>query len=274
MPRTPDRFPGGREDEELTLEDQGPGGLNGGDPTVPGNLRYVTNQFKFRDGLGVFNSRSVYATNTAPTATDDGASGYTQGLLWLNTATGIIYLSQDASTSAAVWTALNLRKLAVEFTLAEDVYNTPVYFTAWRDAAGDSPGSKRSSISTGLAEPITCSPYQVPFDATVVGATLTLKGAGVQDPSVTYPVTYQTDLFSVGFTSESKIADIDFSISASFTVGSFEVGNTHFQGEAPEMSLNVTKGQMLGLKFTPGEGPDLVGLTRNAFVSLLLQERP
>lgn len=272
MPRTPDRFPGTREDEELYLEDQGPGGLAGGDPTIAGSLRYVTNQFRFIDSLGVFDPRSVVSSASDPTASEDGASGYPQGILWVNTTTNIVFISTDDTTSTAVWSPLNLRNLAVEFVLTEDVYNTEVFFTTWRSPSGDSVANKRSGdFGTGVTNPNACSPYQVPFDATIVGATLSVRGVGVQNGSVTYPVSYQTDLFSITG-SETKIADIDFSISNSYTVGVYTVAVTSFTG-ATALNVNVTAGQLLGLKFINGTGASLAGQTRNAFITLLMQER-
>lgn len=272
MPRTPDRFPGTREDEELYLEDQGPGGLAGGDPTVAGSLRFVTNQFRFIDGLGVFDPRSIVDSASDPTAAEDFASGYPRGILWLNTTTNVLFISVDDTASTAVWSPLNLRNLAVEFVLTEDVYNTPVFFTTWRSPSGDTVANKRSGdFGTGITSPNACSPYQVPYDATIVGATLTVRGVGVQNGSVSYPVSYQTDLFTITG-AETKIADIDFSISNSYTVGIYTVAVTDFAGSTA-LNIDVNEGQLLGLKFINGTGASLVGQTRNAFITLLLQER-
>ena len=51
MGRTPDRFPGPREDEELVLEERPD------DPPTVGSLRYVTGRFRLRDADGLFNPR-------------------------------------------------------------------------------------------------------------------------------------------------------------------------------------------------------------------------
>jgi hypothetical protein len=104
VPRTADRFPGEREDEGIILFDQGPGGLAGGDPTVAGGIRYVTDRFKLLDVLGVFNARPVYVSPSSnPTITSDDASGYSVGMFWLNVATGGVYVCKDNTTGAAVW---------------------------------------------------------------------------------------------------------------------------------------------------------------------------
>lgn len=51
MGRTPDRFPGPREDEELVLADRTD------EPVLAGSLRLVTGRFRFRDADGPFNPR-------------------------------------------------------------------------------------------------------------------------------------------------------------------------------------------------------------------------
>lgn len=51
MARTPDRFPGSREDEELILEPAS------SDPEVPGAIRNISGEFRLRDNLGVYEPR-------------------------------------------------------------------------------------------------------------------------------------------------------------------------------------------------------------------------
>lgn len=107
MPRTPDRFPGEREDEGVILRDQGPAGLNNGDPTVEGGVRYVTDQFRLRDGFGVYNGRPIFVSpSAAPTVTDDATAGHGVGMFWLRVSTGVIYVCQDSTNGAAVWTSV------------------------------------------------------------------------------------------------------------------------------------------------------------------------
>ena len=52
MTKTPDRFPGSREETELLLRGQA------SDPTEVGASRYVSGDFRMRDQYGVFNPRS------------------------------------------------------------------------------------------------------------------------------------------------------------------------------------------------------------------------
>ncbi len=51
MPRTPDRFPGEREEEEILLDPAS------SDPVTPGAIRSVSGEFRFRDNLGVYEPR-------------------------------------------------------------------------------------------------------------------------------------------------------------------------------------------------------------------------
>jgi hypothetical protein len=164
------------------------------------------------------------------------------------------------------------RIVTVEFTLTEDVNNTTQWFTTWRSHGGDSPENKRSGTTVGIQNSNSCSPYQVPFNATIIKAVLTLKGAGVQNGSVTYPVIYQTDLFEEEFTTETKIADIDFSISNAFTVGTYSVGNTNYKGSV-NLNIDVDEADLLALKFINGNGASVVGQTKNAFITLIIEER-
>jgi len=163
-------------------------------------------------------------------------------------------------------------KIALEFALTEDIYNTSVYFHSWRSPGGDTVGPKRSGNSSGISFQNACSPIQIPFDCTVTEAILTLRGAGVQNGSVTYPVTYQTELRRQNFTNDSSIANINFSISNSFTVGIYTVADTNYFGST-NLSFDLYKGWLVGLKFNNGTGANLVGQTRNAFVTLILEEK-
>jgi hypothetical protein len=269
MPRTPDRFPGERQDEGLLLFDN----AAAGDPTDSGGVRFITDRFRFRDDLGVYTGRPVYSTTANPTTSDDNSSGFNVGMLWINTTSGASFICQDDTNSAAVWVHLNRKRDVAHFALAEDVFNTPVYFHAERGAGGDAPGNKRSGANAGVQNPNSSSPWQVPFDATITGAVLSVRGVGVQNGSVTYPVTYQTDLYLQDWTNDTtKLGDIDFSISNSFTVGTYSVGATNFTGST-SLSIDVDEGQLLGLEFINGTGASLAGQTRNAFVDLILEER-
>lgn len=74
MSKTPDRFPGEREDEGLLLTDEGVS------PTQEGETRYRAGSFQMRDSAGIFNPR------------DGGGGGYVANRL------GQLLFSLDAST--------------------------------------------------------------------------------------------------------------------------------------------------------------------------------
>lgn len=168
------------------------------------------------------------------------------------------------------WESAPKKKCAiVEFALTEEVNNTVAYFFTW---AGHSTGGLRSSANSGLQNANDCSPFLVPFDATIKKAVLRVNGVGVQNGSIVYPVIYQTNLLRVNASSETKILDVDFSISNSFTVGTFSVGATDFTGNTT-INIDVDEGQMLGMQFENGSGASVAGQTRMAFITLVLEER-
>lgn len=47
--------------------------------------------------------RHNLAATTAPGATDDETSHYGRGSIWVNQATGAVYMCMDSTTGAAVW---------------------------------------------------------------------------------------------------------------------------------------------------------------------------
>ena len=161
------------------------------------------------------------------------------------------------------------RTAVVMFSLSEEVNNTTAYFFTWNSVTA---GGLRSSSNSGLQNPDACSPFQVPWNSTITSAVLTVRGVGVQNGTVTYPVSYQTDLMDVGFASDSKLADLDFSISNSYTVGTFSVGATDFKGSTT-LSIDVDQGDMLGIKFVNGTNASIAGQTKMAFITLVLEER-
>jgi len=57
MPRTPDRFPGTRYEEESIILGEHPEGVPGLPSQGEGDLRYVDGDFVLKDSLGAFNPR-------------------------------------------------------------------------------------------------------------------------------------------------------------------------------------------------------------------------
>lgn len=174
------------------------------------------------------------------------------------------------SETGNTWQSTTPKKsVTVEFALTEEVNNTTAYFFTW---TGYSTGGLRSSSNTGLQNANGCSPYMVPFNATIKKAVLRVYGVGVQNGSVSYPVVYNTNLLRVNASSETKISDVDFSISNAFTVGTYSVGATNFTGNTT-LSVDVDEGQMLGMQFENGSSASVAGQTRMAFITLVLEER-
>lgn len=165
--------------------------------------------------------------------------------------------------------ASGLTTVSTQFSLTETVNNTTAYFFTW---SSNTSGGIRSSSNTGMQNANSCNPYIVPFDATIKEAVLVVKGVGVQNGTVTYPVSYETDLLSVNFSNETKLADIDFSIPVLFSVGTFSVGNTNFRGST-SLNINVNKGDSIGMRFQNGNGASTVGQTKMAFITLILEKR-
>jgi len=62
MGRTPDRFAGPREDEEVQFEDR----TADGPPTIEGAQRYYQGGFQGKDTRGVFNYRDSFVRRTLP----------------------------------------------------------------------------------------------------------------------------------------------------------------------------------------------------------------
>lgn len=172
--------------------------------------------------------------------------------------------------AASTWEgAAPKRDMSVMFVLSEDVNNTTAYFFTWNSVTAN---GIRSSAVNGMQNPNSCNPFQVPWDATITRALLSVKGVGVQNGSVTYPVSYETDLIDVDFSTETKITDVDFDIPSGFPVGTFSVGSTNFKG-GTDLNIDVDEGDTLGMQFRPGSSASIAGQTRMAFITLVLEER-
>ena len=55
---TPDRFPGVREEEEISFSEDTV------DPVTTGNMKYVNGDFRMKDDTGVFNPRGGFDVDT------------------------------------------------------------------------------------------------------------------------------------------------------------------------------------------------------------------
>ena len=117
MPRTPDSFPGIREDEGIRFLDD-----DYGLPGTEREIRYSDGYFYAMDDYGVFNLRHplepglhvdthlgggndtfyVVSPNT-PTVNEDINDGYEVGFRWIDTIDGYEYVLVDNTAGAAVW---------------------------------------------------------------------------------------------------------------------------------------------------------------------------
>lgn len=159
----------------------------------------------------------------------------------------------------------------VGFVLPENVSNTTAYFYSWNKSNSDS--DIRSGSSQGIQHQNGASPIQVMCDATIRSAGLSLKGAGVQNATVTYPVRYRAELWAVGWDDEgTKLGDLDFMITDDYAVGDYSPDNTNVTIQLEDLDIEVPAGTMLALKFVNGTGASQVGQMRNAFISLSLQK--
>jgi len=165
----------------------------------------------------------------------------------------------------------SLSKIAVNFVLQEDINNSQEWFYAFRGNGNTQLAGARSGSNAALQNAASASPFIVPFNGTIIGATCVLRGAGVQNGSVTYPVQLTTRLQECGFTAMSTISDINFSISNLFTVGTFSPASTNFT-QTITPSIAVTEGQAISLKFINGTGASDVGQIRNLFVTIVIEE--
>lgn len=51
--------------------------------------------------------KNNWIATTAPTVNDDSGDGYTVGSVWFNKSTGLLYVAEDVTAGAAVWTVTN-----------------------------------------------------------------------------------------------------------------------------------------------------------------------
>lgn len=212
MPRTPDRFPGEREDEGVVLRDQGPAGLGNGDPTVEGGIRYVTDQFRLRDGFGIFNGRSIYVSaSAAPTVTDDAAAGFSAGMLWLRVSTGVLYVCQDTANGAASWTSVVKNGDRGDITVSGDGLNWTVDDDSISNAKAanvPSPSLKgRTTAGAGDPQDLTLVNSTSASWNTATGGSLSVVRAALTG-DVTAPSNSNTTTIANNAVSNAKAADM------------------------------------------------------------------
>ena len=162
-----------------------------------------------------------------------------------------------------------------EFTLPETIFNTNQYFYSWSKSSTAN-NLLRSNSSAGIENDNTVVPIISPMTGIIVRAILQLKGAGVQNGSVTYPVYYKCQIYKVGYTSLGSQYNCYFPISSSYAIATYAPGETNAFIELTGLNISVNKGDMLSLMFDPTTSDfgaaSTVGHMKNAYVTLVLSD--
>lgn len=192
------------------------------------------------------------------TLKDRLASAGTSGQVLSSTGTAIEWITPTSGSSASY----------VQFSTGEFINNTSVYLYAspWATDINLRSGDPTNGIANaGLTRPVVC-----PVTGTVTEVTYVLKSVGVNQGTVSYPVAVQFELWNVGYTTQgSKIGDINASIPTSANpVGLYTVGATNFTGTTTGLSLSVTKGMLLGVKFVNGTTNAIAGMVTQVYLSV------
>lgn len=162
-----------------------------------------------------------------------------------------------------------------EFSLPENIYNTNWYFYSWAKSSTAN-NLLRSNTTVGIANADTAVPIITPFTGIISKAILQIKGAGVQEGHVEYPVYYKCKIFKVGYTSSGSEFSCDFPINDTHQVATYAPGETNAEIEINNLNISVNKGDMIALMFDPTTNPygpaSTVGHMRNAYVTLILSD--
>jgi hypothetical protein len=159
------------------------------------------------------------------------------------------------------------------FSLPEEVLNTTTYFyTGVKNGIDD---TLKSGHSSGLSAKDQCSPHVCKTSGKVIEAVLGLKGAGINDSAVTYPAYVKTELWKVGFDDEgTKLGDIDIPLTQGVgTMTNADVNESGIVLDLSASNINVSKGDMLGLKFVNGSGVSEIAFILNCFINLKIKEQ-
>ena len=137
-------------------------------------------------------------------------------------------------------------------------------------------GSKRSgSDSTGYKNN-NCAPLLCPFNGKVVAATIAVTGVAITDSTPDETVSIGFELWKVGFEDEgSKLGDISLSVdSSSYNIGAYWDSSvlTAFADSQSQIEFNVTKGDLLGLKFIRQYGSGVAVSVDNVTIVIRIEE--
>lgn len=162
-----------------------------------------------------------------------------------------------------------------EYSIPEFVFNSPQFFYSWSKGS-TAMNPIRSNSYAGIQNENTVTPIVSPISGTIKKAVMQIKGAGVQNGSVTYPVYLKCKMYKVGYTSIGSAYNVYFPISSAYQVATYAPGDTNAFVELNNLNITVTKGDMISLQFDPSTGDfgsdSTVGHLRNAFVTLVLDD--
>lgn len=244
----------------------------GGVPTTAGSVTYTpqspftsTNvQSAISETLVLFPLK----TNNLSDVTDIQTS--INNLTNASGSTNEFVLTKDTTTGNAIFKQSPKRRHSYSFSLPEDVSNTSVYFYPWVKGTS-STDNIRSGNAQGLSFQNACNPIQMHITGKLISATMSIKGAGVSSNTVTYPVSFRTELWNVGWTTEgTKITDLNFGITSG--VGNYSPGTTNSKVFLTGLDVAVSVGDLLAIKFINGSGNSEVGQMLNAFITIEIEE--
>ena len=167
------------------------------------------------------------------------------------------------------------KRAYLKYALTEAVSNTDKYFYSYVGIGGTQDDSRRSSNTNGMTNQNGCNPIQVTVSGTITTAILRLMGAATASATVSYPVTYSVEVWNVGTSGEgTSLGTIQFSISNTYTVGTYSLPSpqTNATITTTGLSISVTAGMMIALKFKNSVSPSTVAISQMAFTSLIIEE--
>lgn len=219
---------------------------------------------------------------TNPAANDDVNDGYVVGSKWINTASQVVFDCVDNTSGNAVWSKISgsqpgtIGGYICNYGFSEKL-DYSQYLSSYAQLDNQKNRLVRSGDNSNGIRYGDASPIIMPFDATIIAATVVLKGAGVDSASIASTVFLNLELWNVGFLGEgTKIGDLVFSINSStYTIGQWwnSSVNTDFVGSV-SLSNDLSKGDRLAVKFISVE--DSSSNIAEAFgihLSLVLESR-
>lgn len=158
-----------------------------------------------------------------------------------------------------------------DFSLPEMTFNSNKFFYSWNKGSYGNELIPSNSIS-GLNDEII--PIICPLDGTITKAILKIKGAGVQNNTVSYPAYIKINVYKVSASSEGTSNSIYFPIPSTSEVLPYAFGNTNSTIEVDDLKISLSKGDLISLEFditgNTYSSASAIAYINNVFVSLEL----